>query len=281
MAKKSRLGSDPIKHNLDINPDGPDTGNEQKDGVDLLIRDTRTGPKSKASHSAKKEAESKAGKAASPKAGKKPADNVITEPEAVPAQPIEPKEQSGPVAGPKAAPVTEAKGTSADVVESKDFSLLLKGHEARDDSEQFLEFSLGEEHFAFQIERVREVLTLVKLTSIPQSPVCMAGVINLRGSAVPVVDLRLLFGLKKAEDTVNTCIIIVEVIFEKNKTAIGAIADSVSEVFDLKKSNISPAPTIGSHINTSFIKGMGKKDDRFSLILNPEEVFSSLSQWKH
>lgn len=139
---------------------------------------------------------------------------------------------------------------------------------------QYLTFKLDNEVFALDISRVREVLDFTNITRVPRTPAFMRGVINLRGSVVPVVDLRLKFGLSKTEQTVNTCIIITEVTMDNETTIVGALADSVQEVLDLESGNIEPAPKIGIRLNTAFIKGMGKQNDKFIIILNIDEVFS-------
>ncbi len=144
----------------------------------------------------------------------------------------------------------------------------------QEDMEQFLAFRLGDESFAFEIERVREVLSYTKVTKVPNTPDFMIGVINLRGNVVPVVDLRLLFGLGQGKMTEDTCIIIVEVALDDETLEIGARADAVREVFDIKKDDIEPAPTMGKHLDTEFLLGMGKKDDEFLLLLDIEKVFS-------
>ena len=95
----------------------------------------------------------------------------------------------------------------------------------------------------------------------------MRGVINLRGSVVPVVDLRLAFGLTSTEKTVNTCIVVVEVMLEGETLVLGALADSVEEVIDLEPDQIQPGPRLGTSINTDFIRGMGKRDAHFVMIL--------------
>ncbi len=139
---------------------------------------------------------------------------------------------------------------------------------------QYLTFRLGEEVFALDISKVREVLDYTATTKVPRTPEFMRGVINLRGSVVPVVDLRLKFGMPKTEKTVNTCIIIVEVTVDDETTVLGALADSVQEVMDLDPVNIEPAPKIGTRLDTSFIKGMGKRDGSFVIILDIDRVFS-------
>ena len=140
---------------------------------------------------------------------------------------------------------------------------------------QYLTFKLGDEVFALDISKVREVLDFTAVTKVPRTPAFMRGVINLRGSVVPVVDLRLKFGMTKTESSVNTCIIITEVTVDNDTTILGALADSVQEVLDLEPGSIAPPPKIGTKLKTEFIKGMGKRDDRFIIILDIDKVFSS------
>lgn len=143
------------------------------------------------------------------------------------------------------------------------------------ETRQYLTFRLGNEIFATDVAKVREVLDLTTITQIPRTPSYMAGVINLRGSVVPVVDLRLCFEMSKTEMTRNTCIIVVEVLMENESTVIGALADSVEEVIDLEPESIQPAPRIGTQIRTEFIKGMGKRDAEFIIILDIDRIFSA------
>ncbi len=139
---------------------------------------------------------------------------------------------------------------------------------------QYLTFKLGDEVFAIEISKVREVLDFTAITKVPRTPDFMRGVINLRGNVVPVVDMRLKFGMTKTENTVNTCIIIVEISLDGDTTVLGALADSVQEVIDLEPDKIEPAPRIGTRLRTDFIKGMGKRDDNFIIILDIDKVFS-------
>jgi len=143
------------------------------------------------------------------------------------------------------------------------------------DTRQYLTFKLGDEVFATDVSKVREVLEFTSITKIPRTPDFMSGVINLRGNVVPVVDLRLCFEMSKTENTVNTCIVVVEVLLEGESTVIGALADSVEEVIDLEPDQIQPAPRMGTQIRTEFIKGMGKRDSQFILILDIDRVFSA------
>jgi purine-binding chemotaxis protein CheW len=140
---------------------------------------------------------------------------------------------------------------------------------------QYLTFKLGDEVFALDITKVREVLDFTTVTKVPRTPEFMRGVINLRGSVVPVVDLRLKFGMSKTENGVNTCVIITEVSVDGDTTILGALSDSVQEVLDLEQGSIAPAPKIGTKLRTDFIKGMGKRDDRFIIILDIDKVFSA------
>ena len=140
---------------------------------------------------------------------------------------------------------------------------------------QYLTFKLDEEVFALAIGKVREVLDFTTVTKVPQTPEFMSGVINLRGSVVPVVDMRLKFGMGKTDKTVNTCIIIVEVEMEGESTILGALVDSVQEVLDLGPEQIEPPPRIGTRLNTEFIKGMGNLGDKFVIILDINKVFSA------
>jgi Chemotaxis signal transduction protein len=143
------------------------------------------------------------------------------------------------------------------------------------ETSQHLTFTLGKEVFALDIASVREVLELTSITKIPRTPDFMRGVINLRGHAVPVMDLRLKFGMPKAETTVDTCIIIVEVDFEGDRIIMGGMVDSVREVFEIPSDRIETAPRMGTSISTDYIKGIGKQDDVFIIILDIARIFSA------
>lgn len=140
---------------------------------------------------------------------------------------------------------------------------------------QYLSFTLGEELFAIEITRVREILDLTQPTRIPRTPEFVRGVINLRGAVVPVADIKLKFGMGRTEKSLTACIIIVEVRLDDASVVLGLLADSVREVFDLPAGSVEPAPRIGTLIDTSFLKGMGKADDRFIQILDVDKVFST------
>jgi purine-binding chemotaxis protein CheW len=140
---------------------------------------------------------------------------------------------------------------------------------------QYLTFTLAEEVFALDIGKVREVLDFTGVTRVPRTPEFMCGVINLRGNVVPVVDMRRKFGMSVTEKGVNTCIIIIEVTVDYETTVLGAMADSVQEVLDLEPDQIEPPPRIGTKLNIEFIRGMGKRDEGFVMILDVDKVFSA------
>lgn len=146
--------------------------------------------------------------------------------------------------------------------------------ETEKDISQLLTFNLDKEIFAVDISQVREVLEYTKVTKVPQTPKEMIGVINLRGNVVPVIDMRLRFKMEEAEATVNTCIIIIETMCGDSNIQIGALVDSVQEVFEIQPEEIEPPPSIGTHLDTSYILGMGKQGDNFIIILDIDKVFT-------
>ena len=139
---------------------------------------------------------------------------------------------------------------------------------------QYLTFKLADEVFALDVSKVREILEYTSVTKVPKTPDFMRGVINLRGSVVPVVDLRLKFGMTATEQTINTCIIVAEVDMDGEIILLGVLADSVQEVNEMEPEQIEAAPHIGTRLNTDFIKGMGKHDGCFIMILDIDKVFT-------
>ncbi len=140
---------------------------------------------------------------------------------------------------------------------------------------QYLTFGLGDEIFALDVAQVREVLDMITITKVPRSPAFMRGVINVRGSVVPVVDLRLKFGLSKTETSMDTRIIVMDLFLDGESTILGALADSVYEVMELNSVNIEPPPKIGMRWRTEFIKGIGKHDGKFIILLDIDRIFST------
>lgn len=141
-------------------------------------------------------------------------------------------------------------------------------------TEQYLTFRINTDLFAVDVGKAREILDLVEVTRVPQVPEYMLGVINLRGSVVPVINLRRKFGMGDGEETVDTCIIVMEVDVKETSVVIGVVADAVQEVLDLSPEQIEPPPRLGTRLNTDFIKGMGNLDGQFIMILDIDRVFS-------
>ena len=142
-------------------------------------------------------------------------------------------------------------------------------------SSQYVTFSLCEELFGVEVDRTREILSLTPVTKVPQTPDYLLGVINLRGQVVPVVDMRLKLGLPAGEETEDTCIIVVEVLVDGEAITVGALADAVREVLDIRSDQIEPPPRLGTRLNTEFINGMGKVDEQFMILLNIDRIFNS------
>ena len=157
------------------------------------------------------------------------------------------------------------------VVKAKGGAVAVKVDEA---PSQYLTFALGSEMFAVGILNVKEIIEYGNLTEIPMMPAFIRGVINLRGSVVPVIDLSARFGGSQTEVGRRTCIVIVEVEDDEAKHDIGIMVDAVSEVLDIPGSEIEPPPAFGAKIRADFIFGMGKVAGKFVIILNINKVLS-------
>lgn len=139
---------------------------------------------------------------------------------------------------------------------------------------QYITFKLGDELFAIDVAQVREVLELPPITRVPTAPAYMRGVVNVRGKAIPVVDLRAKFGLPSAADTLASRIVVMELELDGEPTVVGGVADSVQEVIEIEAAQIEPPPRIAMRWRTELIKGMGRRGDDFIIILNIGAVFS-------
>lgn len=139
----------------------------------------------------------------------------------------------------------------------------------------YITFKLGDELFAIDVGRVREVLDLSEITRVPTAPPYMRGVVNVRGSAVPVVDLRLKFGLPSVADTVDTRIVVIELELDGELTVVGGLADSVHEVLELDRAEIREPPRIAMRWRADMIEGLGKKGDQFIIVLDIARVFTT------
>lgn len=144
---------------------------------------------------------------------------------------------------------------------------------------KYLTFVLNHEEYGLEILKVREIIGLMDITPVPQTPAFIKGIINLRGKVIPVVDLRLKFGMPEAEYTKETCIIVVNI----DNRLMGIIVDTVSEVLDINAKDIEPAPSLGSSIKTDFILGMGKIKGRVKILLDIDKVLSleELAMFNH
>ncbi|MBV61990.1 chemotaxis protein CheW [Abyssibacter profundi] len=141
-------------------------------------------------------------------------------------------------------------------------------------AKQILSFNLGSEAYGISIDSVREVLEYTSITRIPKTPEFMRGVINIRGSVVPVIDLRLEFGMPSVEPTIATSIIITEVRCEERISLIGVLVDSVQQVLDLPVESLAEAPPMGNRIRTDFIAHVARVDDSFLIVLDMDSVLS-------
>lgn len=140
---------------------------------------------------------------------------------------------------------------------------------------QFLSFTLDQVDYAVGILQVREILQYEPVTRVPSVPRSVRGVINLRGSVVPVVDLSLKFGLPETHISARTCILIVEARLDGEPSVLGILADSVSEVLELGDADIEPPPAFGTRVRVDYLAGMGKVDGRFVLLLDLDRVLSA------
>lgn len=138
----------------------------------------------------------------------------------------------------------------------------------------YLTFKIDEEVFAANVSKVLSILELSKITKIPRTPDFIRGVINLRGAVLPIVDLRIKFGLTPTEFTSNTCILVLEITIESTSVKIGALVDSVQEVLEIDDKDILPPPNLGAKYKSEFIEGMFKMESSFIMVLNMDMIFT-------
>jgi purine-binding chemotaxis protein CheW len=138
----------------------------------------------------------------------------------------------------------------------------------------YLSFKMSEELFAINVSKVINILEIRHITRVPKTPAYMKGVINLRGTVLPVIDLRIKFGLPEVENTVDTSIIVLNI--EKNGEIVmlGTLVDAVREVLELRDEDIAQSPSIGTQYNSGFIQGMYRMDEHFIMILDIDKIFS-------
>jgi purine-binding chemotaxis protein CheW len=146
---------------------------------------------------------------------------------------------------------------------------------AADREGKYLTFSLAGEEYGIGILKIREIIGMLPITSVPETPHYVKGVINLRGKVIPVVDLRLRFGMPTMDYTERTCIIVVEMESPGGKLHIGTVVDAVSEVLNIKAEDIADTPSFGAKLNTDYILGMAKMGKGVKLLLDIDRVLSS------
>jgi len=140
---------------------------------------------------------------------------------------------------------------------------------------KYLGFTLAGEGYGIPVVKVREIIGMMPINTVPNVPEFIKGIINLRDKVIPVIDLRLKFQMEACEYTERTCIIVVEIMLNEKIVYCGIIVDAVSEVLDVHEENIEETPSFGSKFDTSFILGIAKVNDKVKILLNIDEIFSS------
>ncbi len=140
---------------------------------------------------------------------------------------------------------------------------------------KYLTFTLANEEYGIGILKIKEIIGMMPITSVPRTPPFVKGVINLRGKVIPVVDLRLKFGMQPMDYTDRTCIIVVEISGQSGSLIIGIVVDSVSEVLNIKEEDIENTPTFGVRVNTDYIMGMAKMGGGVKILLDIDKVLST------
>jgi len=140
---------------------------------------------------------------------------------------------------------------------------------------KYLTFSLADEEYGISILKIKEIIGMMPVTTVPRTPEFVKGVINLRGKVIPVIDLRLRFGMEPIDYTERTCIIVVEIETDAGTVQIGIVVDSVSEVLNVKGEDIENTPTFGTRLNTDYILGMAKMEGGVKILLDIDRVLSA------
>jgi purine-binding chemotaxis protein CheW len=140
---------------------------------------------------------------------------------------------------------------------------------------KYLTFKIANEHYGIEILKIKEIIGMMPITSLPKTPGFLKGVINLRGKVIPVMDLRLRFGMQEIEYTERTCIVVVEIAGNAGEIHMGIVVDSVSEVLNIKAEDIQDTPTFGTSLNTEYILGMAKMESRVKILLDIDRVMST------
>jgi purine-binding chemotaxis protein CheW len=140
---------------------------------------------------------------------------------------------------------------------------------------KYLTFTLAEEEYGIGILKIKEIIGMMPITSVPRTPEFVKGVINLRGKVIPVIDLRLRFGMEELEYTERTCIIVVEIEGQTGIISIGIVVDAVSEVLNIKNEDIEDTPAFGAKLDTQYILGMAKMEGGVKILLDIDQVLNT------
>jgi purine-binding chemotaxis protein CheW len=140
---------------------------------------------------------------------------------------------------------------------------------------KYLTFSMADEEYGIGILKIKEIIGMMSITTVPQTPEFVKGVINLRGKVIPVIDLRLRFGIASIDYTERTCIIVVEIEGSAGTVQIGIVVDSVSEVLNIKGEDVEETPTFGAKLDTDYILGMAKMEGGVKILLDIDKVLSA------
>jgi len=140
---------------------------------------------------------------------------------------------------------------------------------------KYLTFSMADEEYGIVILKIKEIIGMMPITTVPQTPEFVKGVINLRGKVIPILDLRLRFGMESIDYTERTCIIVVEIEGDSGSVMIGIVVDAVSEVLNIKGEDIEDTPTFGTKLNTDYILGMAKMEGGVKILLDISRVLSA------
>ncbi|MBF0541456.1 MAG: purine-binding chemotaxis protein CheW [Nitrospirae bacterium] len=143
---------------------------------------------------------------------------------------------------------------------------------------KYLTFELGNEIYGLEILKVQEIIGMMNVTRVPKTATYVRGVINLRGKVIPVIDLRLKFGLEAKPDTERTCIIVVKIEVKQLEMTMGIIVDEVSEVLDIQTSQLEETPSFSSNMNTDYLLGIGKVEEKVIMLLDIDKVLSNAEE---
>ncbi len=140
---------------------------------------------------------------------------------------------------------------------------------------KYLTFSLAEEEYGIEILKIKEIIGMMPVTEVPQTPDFIKGVINLRGKVIPVIDLRSRFGMQSIGYTDRTCIIVVEILCQEQTVQIGIVVDTVSEVLNVKSDEVEETPAFGTRLDTEYISGMAKIQGGVKILLDIDRVLNT------